>query len=76
MMMLHRHVKTIWGREPVLILAFIQAMIALLSVFVLHWNAEQTGVMMAFAAAILGLIARSQVSPVRSKMCDDARPPL
>lgn len=55
---------TIWGREPVLYLAVIQAALAAAVGFGLGWSGEQVALIMGFAAAILGFIARSRVTPV------------
>lgn len=52
-----------WNREPVMFMAVVQAGIALLTAFGLHLTAEQVGAIMAFTAALLGLIVRAQVSP-------------
>ena len=56
--------NTILGREPVLILSAIQAGVALFVAFGLGWTAEQVAVVIAFSAALLGLIARKRVTPV------------
>lgn len=63
--------RDLWGgitdrlsQEPVMVLAVVQATVALAVGFGLQWTAEQTALVTAFAAAILGLIARSKVSPV------------
>lgn len=57
--------SSILGREPVLWLALVQAGIALAVGFGLEWSGEQVSLVMAFTAALLGFIARSQVTPVR-----------
>ena len=54
----------IWGREPVLVLAVVETIIALVVAFGLDLTAEQVGGIMAVSAAVLGFIARSQVTPV------------
>jgi hypothetical protein len=54
----------IFGREPVLVLAFVQTAVALVAAFGLNLSAEQVAGIMAFAAAVLGLVVRSRVSPV------------
>ena len=51
-----------WGREPVMILALIQALLALALTFGVHLTNEQVGSVMAVAAAVLGFIARTQVT--------------
>ncbi len=54
---------TIFGREPVLIMAVIQAGIALAVAFGLQWTGEQVALIVAFSATVLGLIARAKVTP-------------
>ena len=54
---------TILGREPALILAALQAALALAIGFGLKLSAEQTALIMAFAAAVAGLIVRQNVTP-------------
>lgn len=56
--------SSIFGREPVLIMAAIQAGIAAAVGFGLNWTGPQVALVTLFAAAILGLIARSKVTPV------------
>lgn len=53
----------LWNREPTMILATLQALIALGISFGLGLTAEQVGAIMAASAAVLGLITRSQVTP-------------
>jgi hypothetical protein len=57
----------IWGRitgEPVLTLAIIQMLVALLVSFGLNWTADQVGAVVAFSAALLGWLARRVVTPI------------
>ena len=56
--------NTILDREPVMFMAVIQAGIALAVSFGLNLDGMQTGAIMAFSAAVLGLFARSRVTPV------------
>lgn len=56
--------KTLWNREPAMFLAVIQAAIILFLAFGIHLTMEQTAALMAFSAALLGFITRSQVVPV------------
>ena len=56
-------IKDLIAGEPVLTLALVQATLALLVGFGLHWTAEQISLVMAFTAALLGFIARSKVTP-------------
>ena len=56
--------STIFGREPVLFMAVIQAGIALAAAFGLNLDGVQVAALTAFSAAVLGLIARSKVTPV------------
>lgn len=53
-----------FNREPILWLAFVQAVIAFVVSFGLDLSGEQTGSIMAVTAALLGLVARQRVSPV------------
>lgn len=53
----------LWGREPALILAAVQAALALAVGFGLEVTAEQVALILAFTAAVLGLITRQQVTP-------------
>lgn len=50
--------------EPVMVLAVIQTAIALAVSFGLNLSTDQVGALLAVSAAVLGLIARSKVSPV------------
>jgi hypothetical protein len=54
---------TIWGREPAMVLALVQAVIALVVKFGLSLAPDQIGAILAVTAVILGLITRSRVSP-------------
>lgn len=58
---------TLWNREPVMFLAVLQAAVALAMAFGLKLSATEIGAIMAFTAAVLGLITRSQVVPVAPK---------
>lgn len=53
----------LWGREPAMVLAAVQAVIALAVGFGLDWSAEQVALVVSASAAVLGLITRSQVTP-------------
>lgn len=53
---------SLWNREPTLILAVVSAGLALGMGFGLKITPQQMGLIMAFAAAVLGLINRSQVT--------------
>lgn len=54
---------TILGREPAMVLALVQAVIALGVAFGLNLDAQQTGAIVAVSAIVLGLIVRSKVTP-------------
>lgn len=54
----------IFGREPVMWLALIQTALALVAGFGLELTPEQVGAIMAFSAAVLGFVARQQVTPI------------
>jgi hypothetical protein len=56
---------TIWGREPAMVLALAQAVIAPVVAFRLNLVPDQIGAILAVTAVILGLITRSRVGPVR-----------
>ena len=53
---------TLWSREPAMILAVVQAALALLMGFGLKLTGDQVALVMAFLAAVLGLLTRSQVT--------------
>lgn len=55
--------KLLWNREPALILAVVQTVLALVLAFGVNLSVEQTGAILAVSAAVLGLITRSQVTP-------------
>lgn len=54
---------TIWGREPAMVLALVQAVIELVVVFGLQLEPTRSARSSPVTAVILGLITRSQVSP-------------
>jgi len=54
---------TLWGREPAMVLALVQAVLALVVAFGLSLEPDQIGAILAATAVILGLITRSKVSP-------------
>ena len=54
---------TIFGRKPALVLALVQAVIALVVAFGLNVAPNQIGAILAVTAVVLGLITRSRVSP-------------
>jgi hypothetical protein len=54
---------TIWGREPAMLLALVQAVLALVVAFGFDLEPDQIGAILAVTAVILGLITRSRVSP-------------
>lgn len=54
-----------FGREPALWLGLIQAVIALAVGFGLDWTAEQVSLVLAAVAAIVAVVVRSQVTPVK-----------
>jgi hypothetical protein len=55
---------TLLGREPAMVLALVQAVIALVVAFGLSLAPDQIGAILAVTAVVLGLITRSRVSPV------------
>jgi hypothetical protein len=54
---------TLWGREPAMIVAFVQAIIVLGVAFGLNLTVDQTGAILAVTAIVLGLLTRTQVTP-------------
>jgi hypothetical protein len=56
---------TLFNREPAMFLGVIQAGLALAIGFGLHLSPEQFGLLMAFSAAVLAWITRSQVTPTK-----------
>ena len=56
--------STLYGRQPVMVLAAIQASLAMLMGFGLHLTGDQVALVMAFFAAVLGLLAQTQVTPM------------
>ena len=53
-----------FNREPAVILALVQAGIALVVSFGVDLSVEQTGALLAFTAGVLGFVTRSRVTPV------------
>lgn len=51
--------------EPAMLMAVVQALLALLLAFGLELTTEQVGAILAFSAAVLGLVVRKQVVPKR-----------
>lgn len=54
---------TIWGREPAMVLALVQAVVALVVAFGLNLGPDQIGAILAVTAVVLGLITRTRLSP-------------
>lgn len=54
----------VFQTEPAMVLAVVQAGLALAVGFGVHITTEQMGLVMAFAAAVFGLWTRSRVTPV------------
>lgn len=68
----------VFGREPAMILAAVQAVIALVTAFGLDLSGEQIGAIMAVSAAVLGVVTRQSVTPnvsVAAKV-EAATPPV
>jgi len=59
-------IGNLWGREPAMVLALIQCVLVLGVSFGLRLSPEQTGAILALTAVVLGLLTRSQVSPVKA----------
>ena len=56
--------RTLWGREPAVILAALNAVLAVAVGFGLPVTTEQAALVMAAVSAVVGVITRSQVTPV------------
>ena len=56
--------KQLWKLEPVAVMAVVQAGIAAATAFGLNWTAEQIAGVIGLSSAVLGVLVRSQVSPV------------
>lgn len=56
-------IQDILRAEPVLVLALVQATLGMAVGFGLGWTGEQVALVTAFAAAVLGVIARQRVTP-------------
>jgi hypothetical protein len=56
--------SNLFGREPAMVLGFIQAAIVLVMAFGLKLSTEQVGAITAFAAVTLALVTRQSVVPV------------
>lgn len=55
----------VFKREPAMILAVIQAGIAIAITFGINLTDEQIGTIMGFVSLVIGLITRSQVTPTK-----------
>lgn len=53
----------LWGREPAMVLALVQAVIVLGVSFGLRLSPEQTAAILALTAIVLGLVTRQRVTP-------------
>lgn len=58
----------LWGREPALVLAALQAILALAVGFGLPISTEQMALILAATAAVIGVITRQQVTPYAGKV--------
>lgn len=58
-----RSQNKLFGREPVMILALLESMLALAVGFGLSISTEQFGLLMAASVAAIGVVTRSRVSP-------------
>lgn len=57
--------KNLWNREPAMILATVQAGLALAMGFGVELTTEQMALILAFSGAVLGLWTRSKVEPAK-----------
>lgn len=58
-----RWVQSMFQQEPVLTLQVVQAGVACAVGFGLNWSGEQVALFVTFMAAVLGWLARSEVTP-------------
>lgn len=65
----------LWGREPALILALVQAVLAMVAAFGLHLSGEQVASILAVTAAVLGVATRQAVTPNGSVVAKVDDPP-
>jgi len=63
-----------WKTEPVLLVAVLQAALALGVAFGLHLTAEQVGALVALAGAVTALFLRQQVTPAAPAAAAAAQP--
>jgi pyrroline-5-carboxylate reductase len=56
--------EALWGREPAMVVAFIQALIAMGLAFGLNLSDEQFAAIITVTSLGVGLLTRSQVTPV------------
>ncbi|MBO9523903.1 MAG: hypothetical protein J7518_20405 [Nocardioidaceae bacterium] len=52
-------------REPAVVTGLVQALLALLIAFGVELSAKQTGAILAVSAAVLALVVRARVQPVK-----------
>lgn len=56
--------SNLWGREPAMILALVQAIFAVAIAFGFELTEEQLAGLVALVAVLLGVITRTRVTPV------------
>ena len=56
-------IQTLWGREPAMVVAFVDAVLTLLIAFGLTIAPEQKVAIIGVVTIALGLLTRSQVTP-------------
>lgn len=66
--------KKLWSAEPVAIVGFFQAALALAVTFGAKLTAEQIGAGLAALSALLAIFVRSQVSPAKAPPKPEATP--
>ena len=54
----------LWGREPAMVVSTVGSGLALAAGFGLDWTDTQQTLVISFVSLVLGLVTRSQVSPV------------
>ena len=69
-------IQTLWGREPAMVLALVQAIIALGLAFGWNLTDEQFGAVITLVAVALGVLTRSQVTPTSTLPVPPPVPPV
>lgn len=58
----------LWNREPAVIMGVVQAVLGMALAFGIELSQEQVGSIMAGTAAVMALVVRSQVVPIKDEL--------